>query len=315
MEITPMTISNSLLQAIQNQESQISQLQQEESTGQRFQLPSDNPIAAETTLGLHNTLSQLKAYTQSAQSAEGWLNQTNGSLSSMISLWDQALQTATQAANSTNNSSDLNALAETVRGMQKNLGALLNTQYQGSYLFAGYNDQTAPISSAFPASESGTAWPTQTAEARQFDINTKTQVTVNLTGWESVGQNPANTYGGPPTPTSNFLLQAYNDLGTLASAITKGPAAVKGLLPYLNQDLSNLTSAQALEGGRLARVKNTLSQLKNASSDLSQNVANTSGANMAQVTTQLAQEEDAYQAALQSGSKILSLSLLNYINP
>ncbi|NMP23081.1 flagellar hook-associated protein FlgL [Sulfobacillus harzensis] len=305
MNVTPMTIANSLLQNIQNQESQITQLQQEESTGQSFQVPSDNPIAAENTLGLNNTLSQLQGYTQSAQAAEGWINQTNGVLSSMISLWDQALQTATQAANSTNNPSDLNAMAETVKGLQQNFGELLNTQYEGSYIFSGYNDQTPPIGSTGATNP----WPAGATDARTFGIDTNTNVTVNLTGWENVGQ------GGTSTAPVNYLLQAYQDLGTLSQDISSGPTAVKGMLKGLNQDLSNLTSAQALEGGRLARVKNTLTQLQNASSDLSQNIANTSGANMAQVTTQLAQEEDAYQAALQSGSKILSLSLLNYINP
>lgn len=307
MQVTPITIANSLLQNIQTQESRIAQLQQQESTGQSFQLPSDNPIAAETSLGLNNALSQIQAYTSSAQSAQGWLNQANGALTGMIGLFDQAIQTATQASNSTNNQNDLNSLAGSIRAMQANLGQLLNTQYQSTYIFGGYSNLNPPVSvtasGQYPAS---LTIPTTTNGQRQtFEITSGSSVTVNLTGWESVGQ----------TAGQNYFQNAYNDLGALATAIQQGPQQTQALLPALQQDISNLAGAQALVGGRLARTQNTLAQLQNASTDISQNLATVEGANMAQVTTQLAQEETAYQAALQSGSKILSLSLLNFINP
>ncbi|MCY0899169.1 MAG: flagellar biosynthesis protein FlgL [Firmicutes bacterium] len=306
MQITPLVISNTLLQNIQNQELQIAQLQEEESTGQKFEVPANNPIAAETTLNLNNALSQLKSYTASAQSAQGWLNQTSGALTSMINLWDQVLQTATQATNSTNSQADLNAMAESVAEMQANLGEILDTQYESTYIFGGYQNLTPPVpvgaNNQYPAS---VTWPNTAGQAQLFEINSGTSVAVNLTGYEAVGQ-PAG---------QNFLASAYNDLGSLVTAIQQGPAAVQAVLPSLESDLNHLTSAQSLIGGRLQQVQNTLTQLQNASADISESVANVSGANMAQVTTQLAQEEDAYQAALQSGSQILSLSLLNFINP
>ena len=306
MQITPVVISNSLLQTLQTQEAQITQLQQEEATGQSFQLPSDNPIAAETTLGLNNSLAQISSYTAAAQNAQGWLTQASGSLSGMVSLWDQAMQTATQAANSTNNQNDLNTMANSVTQLQANLGQILNSQYEGTYIFNGYQNQTPPITVTGNSYPSSVTWSATTnGQAQTFQINTTASVTVNLTGWESVGQ----------TAGVNYFAQAYNDLGALATAIQKGPSAVQAMLPQLQQDMSNLTGAQALAGGRLTRIQNTLDQLQKASSDLNQSVANVAGANMAQVTTQLAQEQVAYQAALQSGSQILSLSLLNFINP
>jgi flagellin-like hook-associated protein FlgL len=42
-------------------------------------------------------------------------------------------------------------------------------------------------------------------------------------------------------------------------------------------------------------------------------ISNASGADMVQTIVQLNQAQTAYQAALQSGSKIMQLSLLNYI--
>lgn len=307
MNVTPITVANTLLQNVQTQEQQISQLQQEESSGQSFQKPSDNPVAAQSTLNLNNMLAQITAYQTSAQNAQGWLNQTSGTLSSMISVWDQVLQTATQASNSTMSAQDLAALSKSVTEMQANMGQMLNSQYEGTYIFSGYNSGTAPISvSATGQYPAAVTWPAATnGQEQNFLVNNNVSVPVNLTGWENVGQ----------TSGTNYLAQAYNDMGALATAINQGPTAVQALLPALQSDLSNLTGAQALLGGNMQRVQNTLTQLSNASNDISQTVAQVSGANMAQVTTQLAQEQTAYQATLQSGAQILSLSLLNFINP
>ena len=304
MQVTPIIVANTLLQNVQNQEAQITKLQQEESSGQKFQLPSDNPMAAENTLNLNNTLAEIKSFTTSAQNAQGWLNQTNGVLTNMINLWDQVLQTATQAANSTNNQADLNALANNVLQMQTNFAQMLNTQYEGSYIFNGYNTQNPPtqLTSANPPASALAA--TQ-GQLQNFEINNGVSVAVNLTGWENVGQPSGQ----------NYLQTAYSDLGKLAAAIQSGPLAVQSILGSLKSDLNNLTGAQALVGGNMQRVQNTLTQLAHAKSDINQNLANVSGANMAQVTTQLAQEQNAYRATLQSGAGVLSLSLLNFINP
>lgn len=307
MNVTPITVANTLLQNVQTQEQQIAQLQQEESTGQSFQKPSDNPMAAENTLNFNNMLSQISAYQTSAQNANGWLNQTSGVVTNMINLWDQVLQTATQASNSTYNQAELNAISNTVTEMQANFGQMLNTQYEGSYVFSGFNTGTAPMtlsaSGQYPAS---VTWPPSTqGQSQAFTVNSGVSLPVNLTGWENVGQASG----------TNYLAQAYNDIGALATAITQGPQQVQSMLGQLQSDLSNLTGAQAMVGGNMQRVQNTLTQLGNASNDITQNLANVAGANMAQVTTQLAQEQTAYQATLQSGAQILSLSLLNFINP
>lgn len=305
MQITPTILANTLLQNVQTQESQIGQLQNEIATGQKFQVPSDNPMAAQETLTLNNALSNVNAFAASAKNAQGWLNQTSGALTSMIHLWNQVMQTAVTAANGTQNANDLTDLAQTIRSAQINLGQLLNTQYNNTYLFGGYQGSGAPVPSGNPTSLA--SWPAALGQSQSFQIDTQSQVTVNLTGYEDVGQA-----GGSST---NYFQQAYNDLGTLTTAIQQGPLATQQMLASLKSDLSNLVSAQALVGGRASRVQNTLNQLNSAQTDLSQSVANTSSANMAQVTTQLAEAEQSYQAALKSGAQVLPLSLLNFINP
>ena len=405
MQVTPITIRNSLLQNMQTQYQTINQLQEEESTGQSFQVPSDNPQAATSTMSLNAALTETTAYSTAATSAQNWLDVTGGALQNMQQLWQTMLSVTVQASSNSLTSTDRDALAQEVQQAQTSFGQLLNTQYEGTYIFGGYSSQTAPVppapgsmpagytvssimlpsgttltsagaaitlvpgaiitpppsSTAMPTSGTSLTLPPGTTitlpsgstttlsssatmplagtsvtsamsnaagttistinssgltplsetvlpsggQPTVFQIGQNAQVTINLTGNENAGQ---------PTG-SNYLQTAYSALGQLAQAITGGASASQAMLPALQADEGYLSTAQSIVGGRMQRVTQAQGQLTTLAQNLNQTIAQVSGANMTAVTVQLTQEEQAYQAALQSGAQILSVSLLNYIHP
>lgn len=320
MQITPNVLMNTLLSNIQGQEQRLSALQQEVSTGQSFQVPSDNPSRVTNTMALNDTLSQVRSYQGSATAASNLLNETNGALQNIIHLTQSASALATQAANSTLNSGDLNAMQQTVKTDLTSLTQLLNSQYQGSYIFGGTNNVSPPL-------QTGGATATWNAGASGsqnliFQVGSNQQVTGNITGWELTSTpNGPGTVTPTPSPTpQNAFLTLYQDLKTFEQNLTPGStgvnvSAVQSSAHALRQDLSTMTTLQSVVGARLQRVQNSETQLSSLALNLKQSIAQYSSANMASVTIRLAQEEQAYQAALQSGSQILPLSLLNFIKP
>ncbi len=320
MQITPNVLMNTLLSNIQGQAQRINTLQQEVSTGQSFQVPSDNPSAVTNTMALNDTLSQVQSYQGSATAASNLLNETNGALQNIIQLTQSATALATQASNSTLNSGDLTAIQQTVKTDLTSLTQLLNTQYQGSYIFGGTNNMTPPLQT------SGTAatWNSGATGVQNltFQVGSNQTVTGNITGWEltSTPNGPGTVTPAPSTAPQNAFLTLYQDLQTLETNLTPGSSGVnltgiKASAKALGQDLSTMTTLQSVVGARLQRVQNSQTQLSSLTLNLKQSIAQYSSANMASVTVQLAQEEQAYQAALQSGSQILPLSLLNFIKP
>ncbi len=299
MEITPQVLMNNLLQNVQSQYQQIGQLQEQISTGQRFQEPEDSPARVTATMNLNSALANTQTYEQAATQAQNWLNTTAGVLQNMQQIWQNMLSVAVQGSSNTLTATDRQALAQQVTQAQKALGQLLNTRYQGSYLFGGYDTQNPVITSQ------GTTNFPSSAQTQSFQIGSSATVTVNLTGEENVGQ-----------PTGqNYLAQLYTDLGNLAGQLTSGAQPTESAISTLKTDQNYLSTAESIVGGRLERVSQTQTQLKSLALNLNQTVSQISGANIAQVTIQLAQEEQAYQAALQSGAQILPMSLLNFIHP
>ncbi|MCL4495317.1 MAG: flagellar biosynthesis protein FlgL [Firmicutes bacterium] len=299
MEITPQVLMNNLLQNVQSQYTQIGQNQEAIATGQRFQVPEDSPARVTATMNLNGALSKTHAYENAATQAQNWLNTAAGVLQNMQQVWQNVLSIAVQGSSNTLTATDRQALSQQVKEAQKSLGQLLNTRYQGSYLFGGY-DTSNPV-----ITPQGTTNFPISSQTQSFQIGSSATVTVNLTGEENVGQ-----------PTGqNYLAQLYTDLGNLAGQLTQGAAATQSALGNLKTDESYLSTAQSIVGGRLERISQTQSQLKSLALNLNQTIAQISGTNIAKVTMQLAQEEQAYQAALQSGAQILPMSLLNFIHP
>lgn len=308
MQVTPRMILNTLTTNVNTQQERLLALQSEAATGQRFQYPWDSPNRVTGAMTLTTSLSHVSTYQKSATAAQSWLNQTNGVLTNAVSLWRNAMSVAVQGANSSLTGSDRQALSQTIHEAQKSLGQLWDTQYQGLYLFSGTSStMPVPVTGSPPQYPTTlTSWPSTAQEARVFQIGPSSSVTVNLTGYEPVGQS---------SPTTSYFQTLYNDLGQLATNLKSGASTVQGQLGSLQNDLTTLTTAQSIVGSRLQRITNTVSQLHTAQFDLTQSLSQTSGANMTSVMANLAQTQQALQAALQSGSQTLPLSLLSYIHP
>lgn len=285
MRITPEVISQNLLQAINATQNQLNKLQTEASTGQKFQVPSDNPQAVTSSMSYTTSLGLIKQYQQSSTAAQTLLQGSDTALSQAQTIWMQVLQTASEGANSTMTASNEQALAQQVSAAITGLSGVANTNLDGRYIFAGTNNQTAP-------------WQNNTwsgnSNAIQFQVGYSTNVAVNVDG-------------------AVLFPSLFADLNSLQKALSQNPSAVATLLPTLQNDLTQLENARASVGANMQLVQQHQTRLTSLSQYLQENLASTMNVNMADVATLLAQEEQAYRAALTSGAQILPLSLLNFL--
>lgn len=293
MQITPTIMMNTFLQSTNSLSQTMVQLEEESATGQSYQFPSDNPAAIAGTMDLNAMGGQISTFQTAASGAQGWLNAGSSALQQVSQLWTNVIQLATQASNGTLTSSDLQAIGDQLNEDSSTLQEILTTPYSsGQPLFN------------FQSSGSGAA-PTALA----YEIGPNQQVTVNLTGSES-------TLWSTPPATGNIFTQLQSDLSTLATEVTSGqsPSSWTVSLNQLNTDNGYVSNAEAVLGGRLDRVNQQTTYLSNLNQTVTQGVSTLDSANMADVASQLAEDESAYQAALQTGAQILPLSLLSYLH-
>ncbi|WP_234730555.1 flagellar hook-associated protein FlgL [Acidocella facilis] len=128
------------------QEAQINTLQQQISTGQAVQTPSQNPAAYETAALATDQISRLNNDNTAQASIQTQLGAANNAYSATNTLLDNVQSIMLQALNGSTSTQNLGALASQVQSAGLQLLALGNSVGpNGNYLFGGSRSTLAPF--------------------------------------------------------------------------------------------------------------------------------------------------------------------------
>jgi flagellar hook-associated protein 3 FlgL len=146
MRVTESLNQTQFLTAMDTLQSNLSQTQNQISSGLAFTTPSQNPIAAGTVNNYNQVLAQSKQYTANGDSAQTSL-QTEGTALSQVQDQLQSLRSLALEANSgIQTGENLTAIAQQATQIQNTLLSLANTQDgNGQYIFSGFATQTQPF--------------------------------------------------------------------------------------------------------------------------------------------------------------------------
>lgn len=130
----------------QNRAGDLLKLQQQISTGRRVVAPSDDPIAASSSLIVQQAKSMNAQWATNRGSATDSLQIVESKLSGVSDLIVYLKEKAIQAGNGALNAADRDAIAVDVRARFDALVGLANSNDpQGGYLFAGFQTDTQPF--------------------------------------------------------------------------------------------------------------------------------------------------------------------------
>jgi len=135
-------------QQITQTQRQLLDVQNQLSTGQRLNVPSDDPGDSVIVMQLQKTLDQRDAYSKNLQNAQGQLSQVDSSLGNLTDLLQQAQTIASQNVGSQVTADQRQAAAAVVESIYNQVVSIGNTQFEGAYLFAGDKSTDAPFVSA-----------------------------------------------------------------------------------------------------------------------------------------------------------------------
>jgi flagellar hook-associated protein 3 len=120
-------------------------LQEQLSTGQSINVPSDNPVGADRIMNYLTQISKTSQYETNIQAATGRLNLADSSLQSATDVITQAQQIyQEQRGGSSDAQSRLQAADSITQLLQQAVG-LANTQFEGTSLFGGSKTNVAPF--------------------------------------------------------------------------------------------------------------------------------------------------------------------------
>lgn len=146
MRISSAQLYTQSVQTMDNQQSSLTQLYQQISTGQLMQTPADNPLYAAQAVQLTMTSATLTQYTTNQSSALSSLQLEDQTLSSVTNVMQSINSLIVRAGDGTTQDSDRMSIAKTMQGYRDQLLTLANTSDgAGNYLFSGFQATTQPF--------------------------------------------------------------------------------------------------------------------------------------------------------------------------
>jgi flagellar hook-associated protein 3 FlgL len=313
MRVTANAFNDSLITQLNGLTAQQYKLQNQVSTGLRISAPSDDPAAMENTLNLQSDNAAQTQYSSNITTLQTRATSVYNVLQSLQTISSRVGELTTLSSDNTKSQTDLNNYADEVKQLIQQAVQLANTKdpSTGQYLFGGTASGAAPFTAATDANGNVSGVTYQgNASVNKTEIASGVTVSVDVPGANTSGSGARGLFtdGQSGADFFNHLISFQNDL---TSGNTTAIAATDA--GNVQKDDDNLLYQISNNGVMQNRLNAAATFATNNSQSLDTMISNASSADMVQTMVQLNQAQTAYQAALQSGAKIMQLSLLNYI--
>jgi flagellar hook-associated protein 3 FlgL len=303
MRVSTSQMSSQLISGLATQQAELSQIQQQLSSGKKILKAGDNPIAASTILALNQSVSIIDRYSDNINSLESRLSLEETVLSQQFDVITEIKSLIIRSNSGAIQDNDKKSMAETMAGYVTTMSELANTKdSSGEFLFSGYSASTKP----FVKTSTG------------FDYQGDAGIRFLQTGFSSKIQASDSgkifevvTNASGNTENIFTLIQSFSD--KLSSSV-EGQGDYTTVLNSIDLATENIIATRSSLGNRLTSLDVQRSMNSSISLNLVESRANLKDLDYAETITKLTAKITALQAAQQSFAKISQISLFSYMN-
>ncbi len=305
MRVTERLRTDELLRNLQTHAWRLSRAYEKLSTQREIVRPSDDPSGAGRIMRLTAHIQSLEQTQEAIYAADSFLTAGSGVLEAGADIITRVKLLAIQAANSTLSESDRQGIAAEVNQLLESLLQNANEMTDGRYLFSGTRTDTAPFSAQRDA-EGNIVTITYEGSTTPltFPLERNRTVTASVTG------DKAFVDSGAFAAVKSFRDHLLNEAGL----------SEPDLLAALQQDLGALSSTEKALltkvgelGSRATHLQLTDEQTRSAITRANETLSRIRDADVAEIAVELQKEQMIFQALLATAGKIMSLSLLDYL--
>jgi flagellar hook-associated protein 3 FlgL len=310
MRVTANTFPNALVDQLAHLSTRQYRLQNQAATGQRMELPADDPTAMRRVLDLQTEAKVVGQYRRNIASLREQAQSAYELMRGLKKALDRARELGIQA-DGTKSPEQLRLYAIEVTQLIKQAVQAANAKFRGDYLLSGTRSDQPPFLM--------TLNPDGTVASVTYQGNTtvaESEVGEGITlSAQTIG---ANTTGSGPrglVADNRFGADLFNHLISLQNHLLAGDVTAIAATdrPQLTADEDNLLIHFGDNGALQARLEVNDDLAQQRSQSIESLVSQEADADLAQTLVRLTQTQNAYQAALQSGARLLQSSLLDYL--
>lgn len=322
-------LSRRMLVDIMNNYKELERAGRQVSSGYKVEKPGDSDVAG-AIQSFRNSLERVDSYQKTISNARTALTFQEDTIKQVVELMQKAKELATQGANETIDAATRQQMSNEIYQMRDQLVIFANSRYQGRYIYGQADNDDAPFDPAaggytVPASGSG-----HTRYIFDAELGTGTAQSVNVTEDISVrlttsGDNIfTNAIGA--LETLGRALEGYDttftagipDGGgtayTLPGERTAQTTKIQSTIDLIDSALNTEITPEEIDiGARLNRLDVATAVLDSTKQTANEALNDMQNADSASAISQYQQAQYSLQAAMQVTSKVLNLSILDYL--
>lgn len=300
MRVSTFTQYNTSLSQLQTSNSSLSDLAYQITSGYKGSTLQDYAKEANQLLTLRDFTSSSNIYINNIDKMSTRLKATEDALESMQELLLEASSLRTQA-NSETSPEARAAMAPEAQGIAESIYAILNTQYEGRYLFSGQASEDAPTTQSATANPATglpapTTYYTGATERQQSLVSSGT-----LQSYGATGDNEA--FANAIAGIEALWYGLENDSDT----------DIQGAIQLLEAAEDSLNNLVGEIGGAINGLNLTKDRHENAILFTNERIDSLEKVDVSEALTQYAQMQTQLEASMTIMTEMSSLSLLDFM--
>lgn len=306
MRVTPKMLSDQMLSNLNKNLSRLQKVQWQMNTGKKIAKPSDDPVGINYSLRYRSDLTVNAQHQRNLDSAMSWLENVDSALNQIVQVVDRIRYLTVQGANGTNSEQSLEAIAQEMEELKKQLYEIGNSQFNGKYIFNGHqtDEPPYPIDTDGDGNPDGYDYKKSPLNDGSIEFEVARGVTIQVNSLAS------QIFGEQTNDNDNIFAIVDRIIEALN---TNNPEGVGTELGALDKRMDKILEEWAIVGARYNRMELMNNRLKDDKLNVTTLLSKTEDADLAEVIINLKTEENIYRSSLSAGARIIQPSLIDFL--
>lgn len=324
--VTDSMLSSNYLNNMRRNLGNMQTYQDQLSTGKEIKIASDNPYKASRSMQINTDISYNKQYNENIKDISSFLDTTDTALSQIGNVFGRIETLLVNAGNGAYGEDERASIEVEVKEKVNELSQILNTSYDGSYIFGGTKTTSKPtiidstgllvyadkngssIGNNTTTNITGTDDYKQMNSDLQVDISQGVKVAYNTTATDVLEFKDRN---GKSINVSDLLSNIISNLeSTNQTDINK---LTSSNLTDIQSVTANLLKLRSEVGTMQNRMESAQSNNEAQNYNMTEVLSKTEDIDWAEKTMEYSIVQTVYTASLQTSAKVLPMTLLNYL--
>ncbi len=308
MRITHGVMVNNFLSDMDNNLNTLNKLQRQANTGKVFSKPSDDPFRVSRAMQMYAQINGNKQYNRNIKDVINWMDTTDTALNQITECLQRVEELIVSAGNATYGTEEFLAIKEEINERVAEYGQILNTTFDGKYVFGGKDAMSKPINITSPpggdnsiAINGNKTLINQTLEI-EISMGVRVEYTVNAVDLLEFSD------GGTPKDVKGIFDNILDNLnnGNKSDLLEKN-------LGDVQKTLNNVLAVRAKVGTMQNRMESAKKLNEAENFNLTEILSSNEDVDVVEKAMEIGAAQTVYMASLQTSSKVLQPTILDFL--